>query len=92
MPSTTAFSYQLKAVETPACGYTTTAWAATTTSTDNAPNTGSYNSVTATGLFSAGPYSDSVTFGNYYLSIASVTLSVVGVDIVITSIATSPTK
>jgi hypothetical protein len=64
----------------------------TTTSTDNSANVASYNTVSATGLFSAGPFSDSSTSGTYHLKISSVTLSVVGEDTLITSIATTPTN
>ena len=52
----------------------------------------SYNSVSSAGLFSAGPFSDSTTAGTYHLTITSITVSVVGVDTVITSIATTPTN
>jgi len=64
----------------------------TTTSPDNPTNTGSYNSVSSAGLFGAGPFSDSSTAGDYYLTINSVTLSVVGVDTVVNAIATTPTN
>ncbi len=62
----------------------------TTTSTNNPVHTIHYASVSATGLLSAGPFSDSATAGTYYVTISSITLSVFGVDTVFTSIATVP--
>lgn len=92
MPSTASFSYQFKAILIPACGYTTTGWTVTTTSLNNPTNIASYNSVSPAGLFSAGPFPDSSTAGIYYLTINSVTVSVVGVDTVVNAIATTPTN
>jgi hypothetical protein len=87
-----AFSYQLSTIQIPNCGYATTAWTAITTSSDNSANVASYNTISATGLFAAGPFPDSSTFGSYYLTINSVTLSVNGVNTAFTSIATAPTN
>ena len=90
MPSTASFSYQFNAILIPACGYTTTGWTVATTSPNNPTNIASYNTVSPAGLFSAGPFADSSTAGDYYLTINSVTVSVVGVDTVVNAIATTP--
>lgn len=92
VPSTSGFSYKLKAILVPDCGYSTTAWTATTTSTNNPASTSNYDNINAAGLFSAGPFSDSTTAGTYYITISSITLNVFGVDTVINSIATTPSN
>jgi hypothetical protein len=68
-------------IETPACGYASNAWSLTSVSADNPAMVTSFNTISPTGLYSAGPFANSLAQGSYGISINSVSLNVHGTSV-----------
>lgn len=77
------FFYLLQAVQTPACGFTATAWTISVTSGDNPSSVSSFATIVANSgvlaTYSAGPVADISKVGTYVVQFTSVTLNGVAV-------------
>jgi hypothetical protein len=73
--SSTGFTYQLTFSQTPsACALSSTYWSITTTSSNNLAYASSFNTISPTGLLSAGPFTDITTIGVYTVEVTSISL------------------
>ena len=68
VPTASSFAYNVKAVQTPACGYSVAAWAVSVSSGNNPSKVASFTGITATGLddlatSTAGPFGDTSEVG-----------------------------
>lgn len=74
--SSTVFTYQLAFSQTPsACALSSTSWLITTTSSNKPTSAPSFQTISTSGLFSAGPFTDSATIGVYTVEVTSISLA-----------------
>lgn len=71
----TAFAFQLTVDTTTTCDFTPSEWTVATTSTNNAGSVTSFQTISTTGLFSAGPFPDYTKAGVYNVTVTTLKIN-----------------